>query len=149
VSPFVCEHCTSTGKLSSRVLFLSRAQVHRHINASPACKAAGLGSRELYLEARADDVMAGVGGAAGPAQAINSSSSDSCTNLDAESDVCKGRYDAGCSDRDLHFIAHKGPLCYFCAQAFRDFYWTSGTSHQVIRNKKKNTLYNQDPTPMA
>jgi len=67
VSRFVCVHCTSTGKLSSRGLFLARAAVRRHIRASKSCREAGLGFREVHVEARAGDVMAGAGGAAGPA----------------------------------------------------------------------------------
>jgi hypothetical protein len=74
VSRFVCVHCTSTvgstestGKLSSRGLFLARAAVRRHISATKSCREAGLGFREVHVEARACDVMAGVGGAVGPA----------------------------------------------------------------------------------
>ncbi len=67
VSRFVCVHCTSTGKLSSRGLFLARAAVRHHISATKSCREAGLGFREVHVEARAGDVMAGAGGAAGPA----------------------------------------------------------------------------------
>ena len=70
VSRFVCAHCTATGQLSSRGLFLNRASVRRHIAAKAAskpCRAADLGYREIQVEARAGDVMAGAGGAAGPA----------------------------------------------------------------------------------
>ena len=67
VSRFVCVHCTSTGKLSSSGLFLTRAAVRRHISATKSCREAGLGFREVHFEARAGDVMAGAGGAAGPA----------------------------------------------------------------------------------
>ena len=67
VSRFVCVHCTPTGKLSSRGLFLARAAVRRHISATKSCREAGLGFREVHVEARAGDVMAGAGGAAGPA----------------------------------------------------------------------------------
>ena len=67
VSRFVCAHCTATGQLSSRGLFLNRASVRRHIAASKPCRAADLGYREIQVEARAGDVMAGAGGAAGPA----------------------------------------------------------------------------------
>ena len=67
VSRFVCVHCTSTGQLSSRCLFLNRAQVRRHIRQSKPCHAADLGYRVIHAEARAVDVMAGAGGAAGPA----------------------------------------------------------------------------------
>jgi hypothetical protein len=72
VSRFVCVHCTSTGKLSSRGLFLARAAVRRHIRATKSCRdsEAGLGFREVHVEARAGDVMAGAGGAAGPAQDV-------------------------------------------------------------------------------
>jgi hypothetical protein len=62
---FVCAHCTATGKLSSRCLFLNRAAVRRHIAASRPCHAADAGIRTIQ-EARAGDVMAGAGGAAGP-----------------------------------------------------------------------------------
>jgi hypothetical protein len=64
---FVCAHCTATGLLSSGGLFLNRASVRRHIAASKHCRAADLGYREIHVEARAGDVMAGAGGAAGPA----------------------------------------------------------------------------------
>ena len=60
VSRFVCVHCTSTGKLSSRSLFLPRLS-------SRCCREVGLGFREVHVQARAGDVMAGAGGAAGPA----------------------------------------------------------------------------------
>ncbi len=46
-------------------LFLARAAVRRHISASKSCREAGLGFREVHVEARAVDVMAGAGGAAG------------------------------------------------------------------------------------
>jgi hypothetical protein len=67
VTRFVCAHCTATGQLSSRGLFLNRASVRRHIAASKHCRAADLGYRQIQVEARAGDVMAGAGGAAGPA----------------------------------------------------------------------------------
>ena len=70
VSRFVCAHCTATGQLSSRGLFLNRASVRRHIAASKPCRAADLGYREIQVEALAGDVMAGAGGAAGPAQDV-------------------------------------------------------------------------------
>ncbi len=70
VSRFVCVHCTSNGKLSSRGLFLARAVVHRHISATKSCREAGFGFRELHVEARAGDVMAGAGGGAGPAPGV-------------------------------------------------------------------------------
>ncbi len=63
---FVCAHCTATGELSSRGLFLNRASVRRHIAASKNCRVADLGYREIHVEARAGDVMAGGGGGAGP-----------------------------------------------------------------------------------
>ncbi len=66
VSRFVCVQCTSTGKLSSLCLFLARAAVRRHISATKSCREAGLGFREVHVEAQAGDVMAGAGGAAGP-----------------------------------------------------------------------------------
>ena len=67
VTRFVCTHCSSSGMLSSRCLFLHRAAVLRHISASPACRAAKAGIRTIEVDARAGDVMAGAGGAAGPA----------------------------------------------------------------------------------
>jgi hypothetical protein len=60
-------HCTSTGELSHRCMFLNRASVRRHIAASKPSRGANMGIREILLEARAGDVMAGGGGAAGPA----------------------------------------------------------------------------------
>jgi hypothetical protein len=66
-------NCTATGHLSlSRLLkplFLHRAGVRRHICASKPCfrVAAGLCFKEIHVEARPGDVMAGAGGAAGPA----------------------------------------------------------------------------------
>ena len=68
VTRFVCAHGTSTGQLSSRGRFLNRAAVRRHIAASKPCHAADAGIRTIQVEAaRAGDVMAGAGGAAGPA----------------------------------------------------------------------------------
>ena len=66
---FVCVNCTTTGKLSSRGLFLNRAAVRRHrdISAAKACFAADLGFSEIRVDARSGDVMAGLGGAADPA----------------------------------------------------------------------------------
>ena len=64
---FVCVNCSATCHLSSRGLFLHRAGVSRHIRASKACFAADLGFNEVHVETRAGDVMAGAGGAAGPA----------------------------------------------------------------------------------
>ena len=69
VTLFVCAHCTSTGELSHRCMFLNRASVNRHIAATKPCREAKLGIREIQVEARAGDVMAGGGGAAGPARA--------------------------------------------------------------------------------
>ena len=60
-------NCTATSHLSSRWLFLHQARVCRHISASKPCFAAGLGFKEIHVEARPGDVMAGAGGAAGPA----------------------------------------------------------------------------------
>ena len=66
-------NCTATGHLSRRRLFLHRAGVpvrrHWHIRASKPCfrVAAGLCFKEIHMEARPGDVMAGAGGAAGPA----------------------------------------------------------------------------------
>ena len=67
VTRFVCVNCSKTGKLSSRGLFLNRAAVRRHISAAKACFAADLGFSEIRVDARSGDVMAGLGGAAGPA----------------------------------------------------------------------------------
>ncbi len=50
VSRFVCVHCTSTGKLSSRGLFLARAAVRRHISATKSCRKAGLGFGRYILK---------------------------------------------------------------------------------------------------
>ena len=52
------------GPLPSSGLFLNRASVLHHIAASKNCRAADLGYREIHVEARAGDVMAGGGGAA-------------------------------------------------------------------------------------
>ena len=78
VTRFVCAHCTATGELSSRGLFLNRASVRRHIAASQACHAANLGVREIHVEARAGDVMAGAGGAAGPAPDVRHQPAGTC-----------------------------------------------------------------------
>ena len=67
VTRFVCAHCTATGQVSSRGLFFNQASVLRHIAASKHCRAADLGYRQIQVEARVGDVMAGAGGAAGPA----------------------------------------------------------------------------------
>ena len=67
VPRFVCAKCSETGQLSSRGLFLSRAAVRRHIAASKQCCAAKMGFREIRVEVRTSDVMAGAGGGAGPA----------------------------------------------------------------------------------
>ena len=67
VTRFVCVNCTATGHLSSRGLFLNRAGLRRHIAASKASFAADCGFKEIHVEAQAGDVMAGAGGAAGPA----------------------------------------------------------------------------------
>ena len=64
VTRFVCIHCTQTGHLSSHGLFLSRAAVNRHIGHAKACRSAGLGYREMPIQIRAVDVMAGGGGGA-------------------------------------------------------------------------------------
>ena len=61
-----------TGQLSSQGLFLSLAAVNRHISHAKACRNAGMGPgyREMPIQVRTVDVMAGGGGAAGPAQSI-------------------------------------------------------------------------------
>ena len=53
--------------LSSHSLFLNRAAVRRHIAASKPCHAAQDGIRQIQMEARSCDIMAGAGGAAGSA----------------------------------------------------------------------------------
>ena len=50
VTWFVCAHCTATGQLSSRGLFLNRAAVLRHIAAAKSCRAADMGFREIQVE---------------------------------------------------------------------------------------------------
>ncbi len=70
VTRFVCAHCTATGLLSSCRLFHNRAAVKRHISASRPCRAEDLGFREIHVDVWASDVMAGGGGAAGPAQDV-------------------------------------------------------------------------------
>ncbi len=69
VTRFVCVNCSATCHLTSHGLFLHRAGVRRHIRASEskACFAASLSFKEIHVEARPSDVMAGVGGAAVPA----------------------------------------------------------------------------------
>ncbi len=62
VTRFVCAHCTTTGQLSSRGLFLNRAAVLRHISSSKPCFTAGMGFREIAVEALPGDSMAGGGG---------------------------------------------------------------------------------------
>ena len=59
-------HCTSTGELSHRSMFLNWTSVRRHIAATKPCREANTGIREILVEARAGDVMAGGGGAVGP-----------------------------------------------------------------------------------
>ena len=70
VTRFVCAHCTAKGLLlSSRGLFLNRSAVLRpgHIAAAKHCREADMGILEIQVEAWACNVMAGGGGAAGPA----------------------------------------------------------------------------------
>ena len=70
VTCFVCAaHCTSTGQLSSRCLFLNRAAVQRHIAASKLCFTSGQGFREIQVEPATGPAMSwpAGGGAAGPA----------------------------------------------------------------------------------
>ena len=62
--------CTATGHLSSRGLFLKRAGVCCHITVAPPPASESpqtLTLREIHVEARPGDVMAGAVGAAGPA----------------------------------------------------------------------------------
>ena len=72
VTRFVCVKCTETSQPSSSSLYLrlNWASVRRHIAASKECKDARLGFRAIQVQARAGDVMAGCGSAAGPAQTI-------------------------------------------------------------------------------
>jgi hypothetical protein len=67
---FVFAKCSETDQLSSRGLFLSRAAVHRHIAASKPCSTAKMGIRDIQVDVRTSDVMAGAGGAAGLAQDV-------------------------------------------------------------------------------
>ncbi len=67
---FVCAKCSETGQLSSRGLILSCAAVHRHIAASKPCPAAKMGILAIQVHVRTSDVMAGAGGAAGPAHDV-------------------------------------------------------------------------------
>jgi hypothetical protein len=69
-------HCTSTGELSHRGMFLNQASVRHHIAASKPCREVNMGIREILLAARAGDVMAGGGGAAGPAQDVRHQPAD-------------------------------------------------------------------------
>jgi hypothetical protein len=62
VTRFVCVNCSNTSHLSSRWLFLNRTGVRCHIAASKACFAADLGFRDICADARAGDVVAGLGG---------------------------------------------------------------------------------------
>jgi hypothetical protein len=67
VTRFVCAKCTETGQPSSRGLFLSQAAVWQHLAASKPCFTAKLGFLEIQVNVLTSDVMAGAGGAAGPA----------------------------------------------------------------------------------
>ena len=70
VTCFICVKCTETRQLSSHWLFLNCASVRRHIVRSKPCMDAHLGYREILVQARAGDVMAGGGGTAGLAPSI-------------------------------------------------------------------------------
>ena len=63
-SRFVCMGCESRGMFHKSYPSIKAAKIHvnRH---SPMCKAAGLGYRELRVESRRSDAMAGGSGAAG------------------------------------------------------------------------------------
>ncbi len=63
VTRYVCVHYTQTGHLSGRGLFLSRAAVKRHIAHAKPCHNAAMGYREMTIQIRAVDVMAGALGA--------------------------------------------------------------------------------------
>ncbi len=75
---FICVHCTATGYISSRGLFLHRSAVLRHIRGSKPCFAADLGFQEIHVEARAGDVMAGAGGGWSGARRTSPTSRLSC-----------------------------------------------------------------------
>ena len=65
----VCARCTATsamGELSSRGLFLNPASVLRHMTSSKLCRDASLVFREIQVETRAGDVMAGWRARRGP-----------------------------------------------------------------------------------
>ncbi len=65
VSRFVCVHhgiAPPPASCPVGSLFLAPAAVRRHISATKSCREAGLGFREVHVEARAGDVMAGAGG---------------------------------------------------------------------------------------
>jgi hypothetical protein len=70
VTRLICVKCTETGQLSSQGLFLNRDSARLHIARSKPCSQAQLGFHEIHVQARAGDVMAGGGGAAGPAPSI-------------------------------------------------------------------------------
>ncbi len=80
---FVCAKCSETGQLSSRGLFLSREAVHRHIAASRPCSAAKMGIREIQVDVRTSDVLAGAGGAAGSAPDVRRSDTSQKVPCDA------------------------------------------------------------------
>ncbi len=68
--------CSETGQLTSQGLFLSRAAVqwvHRHISASKPCCAAKMGLPQIQVDVLTSDVLAGAGGAAGPAPDVTAS----------------------------------------------------------------------------
>ncbi len=60
-----------TLRVTCQGLFLSRAALKRHISHAKACCNAGMGSRDMPIQVRAVEVMAGGGGAAGPAPSVH------------------------------------------------------------------------------
>ena len=71
-------HCTSTGELSHRGMFLNRASIRRHIAATKPCREANMCIREILLEARAGNVMAGGGVLRGPRRTSDISQQVTC-----------------------------------------------------------------------
>ena len=66
ISRFVCVGCESQGEF--RHTYASRRGASIHASKTPVCRRLGLGIREIRVPAgSAADVMAGGGGAAGPA----------------------------------------------------------------------------------
>ena len=64
---YICVCCEELEHSTFTSAFASVRAAKTHIGMSPACRAAGLGIRELVLETRQTDNMVGGSGAAGPA----------------------------------------------------------------------------------